>query len=391
MTAVLDERSVRHARARAVAASIVDAPVSPRRWHIPDELEPSPRRRLSGRGQVVPTRPPRRWMLRRGSLRRRALVAFIVAVQVAAIVLALTLPQFHLHGIEVTGNRLLSTDEIVQASGLGQHQSIFTVDGDGVRTRVGALAWVTGVSVETSLPASVRITVSERTPALRVLRPGSDLLVSADGVTLDVASAVASAVPAGLPVLADDRPVPDGAAAQPLDGDLLRVLADTAARFPSVFGCSVSAFRWQSDGLLTIVATPGWRAVLGSVSSAADVAAIPTQLGALASLRARVDLLHPAFGYVDLENPSAPVVGGKPGAPEPIPGSAASAAAPGHADAGTSTAPAAAAAGHAQATPAALAPATVAPAAPRAATPAPTAAAAPRTPVAPTPIGLPVR
>jgi cell division septal protein FtsQ len=332
MTTVVDELSLRHARARALAASILDSPLVPRHWEIPEQLRPSPRRRLSGRGQVVATRPARRWALPRGSTRRRILVATVLVVQVAALVLALTLPQFHLKGIDVQGNRLLSPAAIVQASGLGEKQSIFTVDGGGVRSRIAALPWVTSVNVETSLPASVRITVTERTPTLRVRRPGGDLLVSADGATLDVAMAVASAIPAGLPMLQDDRPAPTGKAAQPLSDDLLRMLADTAARFPSVFGTSVSAFRWQADGLLTIVAAPGWRAVLGAVSTAQDVGAIPAQLAALAALKSKVDLLHPTFGYVDLEDPSAPAVGGKPGQAQPAPAVAPQPAGQGHAD-----------------------------------------------------------
>jgi cell division septal protein FtsQ len=267
-----------------------------------------------------------------GSSRRRLVAAALLVAQVVLLVLALTLPQFHLRGVDITGTRLLSRDAVLRASGLGDHQSIFTVDGDGVRARLAALSWVTSVSVETSLPANVRITVTERTPTLRVKRQGSDLLVSADGATLDAAQAVASAIPTGLPVLEDDRPVSAGQAPPVVSGDLLRVLADTSARFPAAFGCAVSAFRWQADGLLTIVAVPGWRAILGSVADPEDVAAIPAQLAALAALRSKVDLLHPSFGYIDLEDPGAPAVGGSPGQPQPAPAAVSQPPAQGHSD-----------------------------------------------------------
>jgi cell division protein FtsQ len=332
MTSVIEERSVRHARARAIAAAVLDAPAGPREWEIPEHLRPSARRRLRGRGQVVATRQARRWTLPRGASRRRLVAGGVLLVQVVALVLALMLPQFHLKGVDVSGNALLSRATIVQASGLGERQSIFTVDGDGVRQRVAALPWVTSVSVETSLPAAVRISVTERTPTLRVKRAGSDLLVAADGATLDVAQAVAANVPAGLPVLEDSRPAPAGQAAQPLDGDLLRILADTAARFQSVYGCALSAFRWQPDGLLTIVAGPGWRAILGAVATPQDIAAIPGQLAALAALRSKLDLTHPTFGYIDLEDPSAPAVGGKPGQPQPVQAVVPQPAAQGHSD-----------------------------------------------------------
>jgi cell division septal protein FtsQ len=358
VSAAVEELSRRHARARAIAAAILDEPAVPRHWYIPDRLSPSPRRRAHGRGQVVVTRPPHRFAVPRGSSRRRVVAAVLLAAQVVALVLALMLPQFHLHGIDVQGTRLLSRDVVLRASGLGESQSIFTVDGEGVRQRIAALPWVTSVSVETSLPASVRIIVTERSPTLRVKRPGDDLLVSADGATLDVAEAVASAVPVGLPVLEDDRPAAGAQAAPAVSGDLLRVLADTSARFPAVFGCAVSAFRWQPDGLLTIVAAPGWRAILGNVASPDDVAAIPAQLAALAALRSKLDLLHPTFGYVDLEDPSAPAVGGKPGQPQPAPAITAQPPAAGHADSSP-------------------------------ATPAPSLS--PATPSAPTPIPVPVR
>jgi hypothetical protein len=45
------------------------------------------------------------------------------------------------------------------------------------------------------------------------------------------------------------------------------------------------------------------------------VAAVPGQLEVLAALKGRVDFSHPTFGYVDLENPSNPALGGTPGEP----------------------------------------------------------------------------
>jgi hypothetical protein len=68
-----------------------------------------------------------------------------------------------------------------------------------------------------------------------------------------------------------------------------------------------------------VVTTAGWRAILGHMLSDADVAAVPDQLAALVSLRGRLDFAKPNFGYVDLENPQTPAVGGKPGAADPAP------------------------------------------------------------------------
>jgi len=51
------------------------------------------------------------------------------------------------------------------------------------------------------------------------------------------------------------------------------------------------------------------------LDSSDALAAIPGQLAVLAALNGRLDLAHPAFGYVDLENPTAPAIGGHPGEP----------------------------------------------------------------------------
>lgn len=255
----------------------------------------------------------------RAAARRRAVAVAVMMALVAALAGVLTLPAFKVNGVGIQGAHLLSGDLLTRTAGIGARQSIFTIDAEGARRRLAALPWVTSADVVTELPASVRISVTEKAPTLRVRRPGGDVLVAADGATLQVADAVAAAIPAGLPVLDDQRPVAGGATAAPLDSDLLRILADTAARFPEVYGVAVSAFRWQPDGLLTIVAAPGWRAILGSVGTSDGIARIPQQLAALAALRSKVDLAKPSFGYIDLEDPAAPAVGGAPGKPQPAP------------------------------------------------------------------------
>lgn len=317
MTLAVDERTRRQARARALAAAILDTPHLPRRFSVGEgaALLPSPRRRLHRRPPAaipVPTvTVPRR-------LRRRHVAAAILAVQLVVLAAMLLLPTFHVRAIEVRGAHLLSGDAVTRAAGLTAHQSIFAVDGEGARRRLAALPWVRSVAVETALPATVRVDITERDPVLRVLRPDGDLLVAAGGAMLPAAEATPKSIPP-LPILEDDRPVPSGSSRPPLDNTLLTLLADTAARFPATYGCRVSAFRWQPDGLLTIVAATGWRAILGHVDSPDRVVEIPEQLAALAALRGRVDFAHPGFGYVDLEDSRAPAVGGTPGAPLPAP------------------------------------------------------------------------
>jgi hypothetical protein len=70
--------------------------------------------------------------------------------------------------------------------------------------------------------------------------------------------------------------------------------------------------------VLSAWSSTGWEAVFGALDSGDALAALPEQLAVLAALKGRLDFMHPSFGYVDLENPAAPAIGGKPGEPATV-------------------------------------------------------------------------
>jgi cell division septal protein FtsQ len=324
VTPKLEERVRRQARARATAASILDAPRVARRFGAAGEqpLRASRRRRLrrhTGPDLALPI----------SALSRRRIALGVLGVQVVALLAILVLPVFRASIIEVRGNRLLERSAILAAARISTSQSLFTVDGEAVQQRLEKLPWVRSASVETELPHTVRITIREWTPVLVLHRGARELAIADDGSLLDLGR-VAVPAPPGVPLLVDDRPILTAAssgAGPSLDPLLVRTLVITAQRFPAVFGVAVNHFEWQGDGLFAIVTTAGWRAVLGHMLSDADVAAVPDQLAALVSLKGRLDFVHPTFGYVDLENPQTPAVGGRPGPADPPPAAPATASA----------------------------------------------------------------
>ncbi len=232
--------------------------------------------------------------------------------EVAALVLALTLPMFHVQSVTVSGNELISSATLLRTASVPS-TSIFTVDADSLRSRLMALPWVQNVTVTTELPSTVHIAIDERSPVLRIRRNDSDVLVAANGATLPWGSVNGRVLPS-VPVLVDDRI----GSASPVDPALLQILSVAAQRFQSVFGCGVAAFQWGADSVFAIWASTGWRAVLGHLDTEQAIAAVPAQLAALAALKGQLDFAHPAFGYVDLDYVQAPAVGGSPGLPEEI-------------------------------------------------------------------------
>ena len=309
--AVFDDRDQRQATSRALAAAIADAPRPARRFAVTPgtRLRPSarPRRRS-------PKRPRPIVVKRRATSRRRLLTVAALLVQVVLLVLALNLPAFQVRQVTLTGTRLVARDGVLQAAAVPRH-SIFTVDTQAVSARIEALPWVQSATVSAELPASVRISVVERSPALRLRRGSREWLVAGNGATL-AEPRHASAAWSSIPVLIDERV----GSPQPLSAPLVRMLSEAAQRYPAVLGCSVAAFDWDVDGVLSVWASSGWRAVLGHADTADTVAHVPAQLAMLGALRGSLNFSRPAFGYVDLENAVAPAVGGKPGLPPALAG-----------------------------------------------------------------------
>lgn len=307
-TQVLDPSDQRTAEARAEALAILDTPRRARQFAgAPDTaLQPSHRRRARAR----PPRPapPRR---HRPTLRRAVAVLLLLA-QVVLLVLALTLPVFQVKSPEVSGLRLLRPADVLSAAAVPR-QSVFTLDSDAVRRRVEALPWVQSATVTTGLPASLHIEVVERSALLRVRRDGQDTLLAASGATMPAAAAAAAPLTAPTPLL-DDR----AGAPQPPAPLLIHDLGTIAQRFPAVFGCKVAAYQWGVDHILSLWTDTGWKAVLGHLDTEDAMAALPSQIASLAALRGTLDFVHPNFGYVDLEDPAAPTVGGSPGLPDEV-------------------------------------------------------------------------
>lgn len=309
MTQLLDDTGHR-ARVRAVAVAIADAPRRPRDFAVPDDAVLNPTTRRRRHAPPALDRPRRR---REATGARRRLAVLVLVLELASVVAALGLPAFRVHGVTVNGLRLLDEGGVISTAAVPQ-ESIFLVDGDAIARRVEADPWVRSVRVTTGLPNGVRIDVTEWTPMIRVHRDGRDVFVAADGATLDVTRARAGAGH-GVPLLIDDRPQ---AMQQQVSPQLVDILGQAAARFPSIFGVSVVAYQWEPDGRFSLWTSAGWRAILGHVETADAVSAVPGQLAALGALKGSLPFTHPDFGYIDLENPAGPAVGGSPGLPDEV-------------------------------------------------------------------------
>ncbi len=108
---------------------------------------------------------------------------------------------FQVAGVDVTGARRLSRDELQNIAGTFTGQSIFTVNLNEAAQRARALPWVRDVRLYRHLPNRISMAVSERT-AVAVLDCGSGrYLVDDEGVVI-IREAAAGEDAQALPVVA---------------------------------------------------------------------------------------------------------------------------------------------------------------------------------------------
>ncbi|MEO8899093.1 MAG: FtsQ-type POTRA domain-containing protein [Candidatus Dormibacter sp.] len=302
----LDDVAARRAQVRAVAAGLVDGPRMGRRFHVPTgvRLEASPRRRRHGPRRALPV-----VRSHGGATVRRLAAAGVLVVQVGILAALLLSPAFKVHTVEVSGDRLLSRDAVLAAARVPQ-SSLFTVDGDAIRSRLAALPWVRTATVTTQLPSTLRIGVTEWQPDVLLRHGGDSTFVAANGATLAYTQATAAARQ-GIPLLLDYRAGPQ----QPFVNGLADLLAGAAQRWKATFGCTLDAFVISDHNVFSAWCGSGWQAVFGALDSSQALAAIPAQLEVLAALKGRISFVKPSFNYVNLENIGAPAIGGKPGVP----------------------------------------------------------------------------
>lgn len=133
-------------------------------------------------------------MSRRRKLKKKISVGITAFCLFAAGCMALLLtPLFSVDTVTVTGNRTVSTDTIVQGSGIVKGTNIFSISLSAVRDKLSYLNGIDTVKVKRSLPSTIRITVTEGNPLVYVENNGEFVGITADGKVVDVAAAGSAA------------------------------------------------------------------------------------------------------------------------------------------------------------------------------------------------------
>lgn len=195
------------------------------------------RRRADPRRPATPVPPPARRVGRPRGRHRRLLQLAAALVAVAGVAwLLLAGPVLAVRAVHVDGLTTLPTDQVQEAAGIEAGTPLLRVDLDAARSRVARLPQVASAEVTRDWPASVVITVVERTPVAVVGEPGRRFLVDSEGVLFDT---VTGPAPDGVVPLDVASPAPDDpatragiAAIGSLPADVREQVAGAAAAGP---------------------------------------------------------------------------------------------------------------------------------------------------------------
>lgn len=248
--------------------------------------------------------------------RRWRLVAGATAtLEVVALAWLALGPAFQVRHVEVQGTNHLTRAQVIALAGLSRPSSVFAVDPQGARRRLGGTPWVRTAEVTAMMPDRVVVRVEEWTPvAVYHAGGGAGIFLSDQAVALGPA-----ATPAGLteilgPAQPEARP-----GRQAMDVQLLTALVNIQRAFPTVYNQQVARFQTDCVGNLAMDTAKGWRVYFGRVITPDEFTALRVKLGTLKSVQAREDFNSPDLEYVNLMDGTLPAVKHRSTGPGPAP------------------------------------------------------------------------
>ena len=224
---------------------------------------------------------PVRWLIAVGVVAALALVAYAVSIS----------PLLEVDTVTVRGAHHLRDAQLERAAGVGTGDALFWLDSGHAVAGLEAVPYVRSAKVTKEWPHTVRITVTERTPAGWAEGPTGKVLVDGTGRVLEVVDAP----PVGLPQLLGLTAVPaPGATVAPVG-------PARAAGVLNPIAAGGTKSVTTADGSLTMQLANGTEVRLGDGTQLrAKVAAAVAVLGSMGD--------QPVH-YVDVSVPTNPVAG----------------------------------------------------------------------------------
>lgn len=112
------------------------------------------------------------------------ILSFLLVV--AIICFFLMSPIFSIEGVSVSGNKKVSSDEIISASKLVYGQNIMQIDKYAIKDRVYGNPYIKDIIIKRVWPNHIKMIIEEKNPIAETIFYGSKLLIDENGYVLEV-------------------------------------------------------------------------------------------------------------------------------------------------------------------------------------------------------------
>ncbi len=122
--------------------------------------------------------------------RQKKQLAFLTMITLVASLIAVILltPAFNVNNIEITGNNMVSDEEIIMAGGLSKNVNILNVDTDAAEKNIKSLPYIKKAEIKRSFPDTIEIKVSEEVGVAYFTAKDGYVIIASDGKCIDVSS-----------------------------------------------------------------------------------------------------------------------------------------------------------------------------------------------------------
>lgn len=119
-------------------------------------------------------------------IRQRRIFLLSVFLIVIALCICLFTPLFGITEITVSGNAVLSSEEIITASGIEKGENVFRIPKSKTVKALTAIAYVEGAEIKRKFPAKVEIVIDEAKPDIIIDTPTQFVVTNIGGRVLEL-------------------------------------------------------------------------------------------------------------------------------------------------------------------------------------------------------------
>lgn len=200
-------------------------------------------------------------------IRQRRIFVLCVFVLVIVLCICLFTPLFGISDIAVSGNSVVSSEEIISASGIEKGENVFRVNKSKAKKALSAIAYVEGAEIKRKFLARIEIAIDEATPDIIIDTPTQFVVTTINGRVLQVTDDVTnltSPIVYGI-AISGAEPAQN---IQPEDAEWYALHMEYIRCFYGVaYWPDIDEIYLTDDSNLTVVMKSGMKVTFGTVES----------------------------------------------------------------------------------------------------------------------------